>query len=704
MDQNISVGNIIKDTKSAIRYRIIDISSDMVFLCEMDINSLRITAHNLDTFICLISDNEIIAEKDNDDSIFDTDKLNPALKEKYEKHRCAIHEILNLFRGNYAELSTKKTKPDLYKILKKYSVPKSSFWRLIVRYFQSGMKDSSLIDYKFYGNSKNTEYHYSYKTGSKTKYIGSSGIIISDEIKNIFDEALKEYKSGRQKTLVSCYNKMNLLHFRRTEMFGGSTSVALLPISERPTYKQFLYYASTHITLQEKDAIKTSAQEQRNNKRLITSDVLFDVSGPGDLVEIDACEADVSLVSSFDPNKTIGRPIVYFMIDVYTRMILAVSVAFDNNSYLGVTNLFLNLVDDKQDYCNRFGMGFDNVEMWQSNIIPRRLRVDRGSEFKGKEFDRLCNELGIEKQIVPGASGSLKGVVEQSFHQMHSKQNSHLEDYGLIEKRYDSQHHKEASLNIEQYTKMVINFVLTHNQEYDTNYPRTKDMIIKKVDPIPCSLWKYGVEKYGTPRPITNKEQYFYNLMIPVKAKLNRRGICYKNLFYLANNDPELLKEMFRAGTKKIPFEARMDMRDVGHIYYLRGGKLIDAPLNPNLTGNADYNNMTMKQYEEYLTAKKQMDAEGRIYNQDLAAYNYSVNAAITDRAKKKTYSDSKNMRPTREIEKQSRSHEEKISLRLEEEPIKAISQSESEDTASKIPTPQYDNFNDALNDYWNED
>ena len=123
------------------------------------------------------------------------------------------------------------------------------------------------------------------------------------------------------------------------------------------------------------------------------------------------------------------------MIDVYSRIILAVSVAFDNNSVLGVTNLFLNLSDDKQEYCKKYGMGFDNPKIWPSNIIPRRIRLDRGSEFKSGGFDRICNELGIEKQIVPGASGSLKGIVEQSFHQMHVKQNMHLENYGWIEKR-----------------------------------------------------------------------------------------------------------------------------------------------------------------------------------------------------------------------------------------------------------------------------
>ena len=73
------------------------------------------------------------------------------------------------------------------------------------------------------------------------------------------------------------------------------------------------------------------------------------------MVEIDACEADVSLVSELDPDQAIGRPIVYFMIDVYSRIILAVSVAFDNNSILGITNLFLNLADDKQEYCKIHG-------------------------------------------------------------------------------------------------------------------------------------------------------------------------------------------------------------------------------------------------------------------------------------------------------------------------------------------------------------
>ena len=112
---------------------------------------------------------------------------------------------------------------------------------------------------------------------------------------------------------------------------------------------------------------------------------------------------------------------------------------------------------------------------------------------------------------------------------------------------------------------------------------------MQKVKPIPANLWEYGLRHCATPRPIPSKEQYLFNLMIPIKAKVSRRGISYKSLWYLNAGDKALAREMFDAGQKKITFEARMDMRDVGAIYYLRDNQLMTATLNPLLNGNADY-------------------------------------------------------------------------------------------------------------------
>ena len=683
---NITIGNIITDKEAGSSYRIIYVSVNDIVLCEMNTTKFILITMSYMQIMDLLQEQGFAILEDKG-LVFDENHLSENIRAKYIRNRDMMNEVVAAYGPTFIELGGKYKKTRLYEIMRKYGCPKNTFWRICTKYFQSGCKPYSLVDNKAWGNTKGKKNDYTIKPGRPSEYVKSS-IIVKDEVREHFEDALNNYKKGRNKSFRSAFDWMNCKYYSETKIVNGVTTVGLMPESQRPTYNQFYYYCRKHITEQEIDLIKTSAAEQRNNKRLITSDSLYGVLGPGDMVEIDACEADVSLVSTADSNKTIGRPVVYFMIDIYTRAIIAMSVAFDNNSILGVTNLFLNLADNKKEYCSRYGMGFDDDAIWPSNIKPRRIRVDRGSEFKSKEFRRICNELGIELQIVSGASGSLKGVVEQSFHQMHSRQNEHLEDNGLIEKRYDSNHHKEATLNIEQYTKMVINFVLMHNQQYDKNYPLTREMMDKKIQPIPAILWKYGANKIE-PSRIPDKDQYLYTLMTPVNAKLSRRGISYNGLWYLAKDDKQLSKEMFRAGTKKVPFEVRMDKRSVGAVYYIRNGKLIKEPLNKMITGNIDFADLTEKEWNDYRKGKHQLDAHGRIQNEDLSAFNYSVNQEIVASAQKDTYSDKKNMRVTRELEKQKVSHDNNIEQRLQNEETKILPEKDVEKIPVKEKTKQ---------------
>jgi hypothetical protein len=696
-----AVGNILSNKYNHTRYRVISILDDTVVLCLMDTSKFELAFFDIEMVTDSINDESIIIEKDEDAIIFDSNVLSKSARKKFETKFKLLQEVVNIYGPSYARLYGKHDKPELKELLNKYDIAKNSFWRLCTRYFQSGMKPYSLLDKKSFGVNKGKTYQYTNKPGQKSKYV-ESNIYLDEQTLSRFEEALADYKSGRQKTLRNSFQKMNMKYYTMTELIDGVSSYILMPESERPTLGQFYYYAQKHLTKAEKDLIKTSAAEQRNNKRLLISDSLKDVYGPADMVEIDACEADVSLVSELDPDQAIGRPIVYFMIDVYSRIILAVSVAFDNNSILGITNLFLNLADDKLEYCKKYGIEFNDKRLWPSGIIPKRIRVDRGSEFKSYEFDRICNEIGIEKQIVSGASGSLKGVVEQAFHQMHAKQNVHLENHGLIEKRYDSLHHKEASLTIHDYTRMVINFVLAHNQQHLETYPLTKEMIEKNIAPVPAILWEYGSKKYGMPQPIPVLKQYLYSLMTPIKAKISKRGISYKGLWYFAPNDKRLMSEMYAAGTRRMPFEVRMDMRDVGAIYYIRNSKLVKIPLNVLITGNSDYKGLTMKQYEEYYRAKKKMQAKGRIDNEKIDTAVYANNESIVKSAKKNVHSRTKDIRSSREIDKQKVSYEGKISTRLEskDETSKNISADEQKENGV-TEYRDYASFEEALQDFY---
>ena len=52
-----------------------------------------------------------------------------------------------------------------------------------------------------------------------------------------------------------------------------------------------------------------------------------------------------------------------------------------------------------------------------------------------------------------------------------------------------------AKLDIEQYTKIIINFILHYNKNfYMKNYIRDKDMVVDNVKPTPIELWKWGVK------------------------------------------------------------------------------------------------------------------------------------------------------------------------------------------------------------------
>lgn len=667
MEVLFSVGNIAIDKKESCRYRILSLLPQVIVLCQMDISKLKIIHVDKAMFISLVSNHSIEIVKEESRIVVDEWYMSDIdRKEAFDRKLNAIVAAVNVYEPFFYDLSSKKSKPEIDEIVLKSGMSKKTFWKYLREYLQSGMKKSSLLDKRIVGGTnKGKNYAFQNKPGRKSDYFEDSGVIIDDVIEGYFQEALKDYKSGRHKTLKSVYEKMNNKHFTKTEIVNGVPTMILLPVFERPTFRQFYYYVQKHLSEEEKAVIKTSKAEVRNDKRLLLSDIMEGVKGPGDMVEIDACEADVSLVSELNPNQSIGRPIVYFMVDVFSRVILAMSVALDNNSVLGVINLFLNLADDKREYCQKYNLDFHDEKVWPSQIIPRRVRVDRGAEFKSKEFERVCRCLGIEKNIVSGGSGSLKGLVEQTFHQMHVSQNVHLENNGLIEKRHDSQHHLEATLTISQYTQMVINFVITHNQQYLETYRLTKEMVENDIRSIPAELWQYGIEKYGSPRYISNKMQFYYDLMTPKAAKITRKGISFKGLYYIPENDELMGHQMFTAGKKGESLKIKIDLRDISKIYYTRNNEVFVARLNEHVSGNSEFGGLTMKQWDDYRKKMGKMKMEGKVYNDALLSYRYAINELIVKDAGKSTVSKQRDMKEARELEKQRIALDNKIAKRI---------------------------------------
>lgn len=712
---DIKIGDIVTDVKSQKSYRVIHVDVTNIELCLLNVTKLNLIYIPTQKLIEDIT-NRVFLHERHGFNVVDPNNLSEIEKVKYFRNKELVKQVSDLYGPNFDEIASKVRKPEYKQIAENGSIDVETLRRLVIKYLQSGFDDMALIDRRtsITVPTKN-EYKYKKRPGRKAEDQFASKVTLNSEIRAQFDEAIAERKSGRCKTYESAYAWMVNKYYSETFMENGTLIIQLKKESKIPSLRQFTNYARNHTTKKEIDIANTSLREVRNDKRLLLGDSFNDVLGPGDLCEIDAVEVDVSLVSSSDRTQVIGRPIMYLMIDVYTRMILAMSVSLHNNAMIALTNLFLNLSDNKKEFCERYGHIIKD-EAWISNIIPRRIRVDRGSDFASNQFGDICAELGIDRQLVPAAMGSLKGSIEQEFRTLHAAQKPHLEGNGVITQRYDSNHHKQATLTIEEYTVMAVDFVLHHNIMACEDYPYTADMVKNGVHAIPAELWAYGSKIYGSPKPIINVDAFRYSLMKKATGKLDRSGLTVNGLSYINLQDKDMLTRMYELQNKREKFEVRVDPRDVSNVYYLKSGKLMVAHLNPAKTENLGYEGMTLFELEEYNKKQRALKKEGEILNRRAKNSLYAAQEAIVQTAvaeKPKEPNNVKNMREARNFEKQRIANENSIARRLNspqekklvEEPIGAKSVEEKETVKkSALPkkTPHSDSswFEQAMNDF----
>lgn len=652
----IEVNAIINDLQTGKRYRILYImSKENMVVVEMDTTKFNVFIASMNELITQIGERYIITKSES--KVVDEELLTSKQKEKYLKRKNFIQDIEKMYGPTYLDLLGHSKKDDLVKIYESYGYSRTYAWKLIKKMLQNGFDYTLLLNKKNYINAPSSS-----KVGRKSTV--TKGVPVTPEIQEIFDEGLNLYKKNRNTSFQLVYDKLCYQYFSKVE--NGVFEV--LPQDERPTYRQFYYYCTKHLSKKDMLEIKTSKAEYRNNNRLLLSGSDYNVMGPGDMLEMDALEMDVEILSETNPDKVIGRPILYALIDVYSRAIVAISVSFENNSVLGMTNCLINLGEDKEDFCSRYGITNIDSSKWPSNFIPNRIRVDRGSDFISKEAERIFNELHITRETVTGATGSMKGIIEQLWHQIHSAQNSSLLNAGLITKRYDSNHKRTACLTLREITQMVIVHVLAYNELELKNFRPSKEMVRNKVSLTPSSIWEFGTNKFGYPRPIINKSQYAYTLMKKPVAKISRKGVCIDGLYY-ANDDEYLLNEMIETGNKSLPFDCRYDERNITKVYYIDKNtkELKSASLIEEIRGQCDFINSTRQERLDFLENEKRLREE---YNQKQQTIRSSRIGLFDDMVKiakksRKEELDTKHIAENRKLERNKNRSDNDIDTRL---------------------------------------
>lgn len=417
-----------------------------------------------------------------------------------------------------------------------------SVYKYLRRFWQRGKNRNALLpDYANSGGKGKPKASGDKKRGRPRKYAHhpeiSSGINITEEDKRVFRFAIsKFYNNPKQNFMTTAYNKMIKEYYSEEFVYdeNGVKRSILVPPEQRPTFTQFKYWYE----VEQNDVRKTiisrkGAKKYALEHRAITGTSKMETIGPGSRYQIDATIADVYLVSSYNRNWIIGRPVIYVIIDVFSRMIAGVYVGLEGPSWTGAMMALANAATDKVQFCKEYGIEITEDE-WLCKHLPDAILGDRG-ELVGKNVETLIPNLNVRIENAAPYRADWKGLVERHFRIIHGYVKPFIPGYidtdfrqrGVQDYRLDSK------LDIEQFTEIIIHLILYHNNHhYLAKYDRGEMMIADDVTPKPRELWKWGITNRSGRLRTFPEDIVKLNLMPSGKATITARGIKFKGMYY----------------------------------------------------------------------------------------------------------------------------------------------------------------------------
>jgi transposase InsO family protein len=417
---------------------------------------------------------------------------------------------------------------------KKFDVSTKTIRQILKRYWVRGMAKNSLLpDFKNCGKQQSGEKLYKRKVGRPAVYETSiQRATVSKEWKQIFHRSLdKHYFIKTKPSLKHAYQQMIKEYFTRKDKESG---LKVLDLSKPiPTYDQFYYFFRKQYKGDYAIYKREGRREYLQNHRAITGSATEDAMGIG-LYAVDGTIADIYLTSSITKGEIIGRPIIYIVVDIFSRSIVGINVSIENMSGESLRVALANTFENKKDWCKRTLDMVIRDEDWPIHYIPHTLLADRGSELISNNLTSIVENLNIKIQNTGSYRPELKGVCENYFGIIQQ----HLSPFlpGSLKKDFNKRgsqdYRKLATLNLTEYTRILVHCILFYNSRYIKDYPLTQGMIDDKVPPIPLEIFKWGLCKGTGQLKTMTLDQIRSNVYPVTQATVSAKGILLNGLCY----------------------------------------------------------------------------------------------------------------------------------------------------------------------------
>lgn len=569
---NIFVNEILENPESKQIFRVlwIDEGNVIAYLIDIfDVKALPFKKTIRELKEDIIQDILIKTKEDPFPNLYNSEEL----PEKYLEIRNSAWDVIKDMVSDEPRIFEKKVRSQLTnEAIEIHRVTYPAIRKYLRKYWQRGKNINALLpDYANSGGKGKEREPGEKKRGRPRKY-SSEGINVDEQTKKIFRVALeKYYLTTKQNRLTDAY-KMMIKEFFAEDIYyeNGVKKVKIKNEEKLPTLTQFKYwynkeYRTPEVTIARKGRIKAA-----KDHRALLSNSLSEVDGPGSRFQIDATVGDVYLISKYNSNWIIGRPVIYLVIDVFSRMVVGIHIGLEGPSWMGAMMALANTVTDKQKFCAKYGIDIIKEE-WPSEHLPNVLLADRG-EFEGYNVNRLIEAFNMEVENAAPYRADWKGVVEKHFDLIQKRVKPFLPGYvdTDFQERGVRDYRLDAVLTLEDFSKIIIKQIIFYNtKHYLKGYIREQDMISDDVLPRPLDIWDWGIKNRSGKLRYYPEELVKLHLLPKEKATVTEKGIKLKGLFYSCET---ALKELWfetsrQKGSWKISIS--YDPRDMSNVYFV---------------------------------------------------------------------------------------------------------------------------------------
>ncbi|MDD2869928.1 Mu transposase C-terminal domain-containing protein [Neomegalonema sp.] len=413
-------------------------------------------------------------------------------------------------------------------------ITRQRLYRLLHRWWRRGMTIAALTpDTANSGAPGKSKPESGKKRGAPVRG-GAQGLNVDEKVRQAFRDAVTRYFAKNKRVdMTDCYHQCLKDHFSDLLLNEETGRQERVLRPAHPSLRQFRYWLAQDNDLFALARKRRTPRVHDKDNRAILGTSTAETLGPGSRYQIDATIADVYLVSRFDRTKIIGRPVVYVVIDVFSRMIAGLYVGLEGPSWVGAMTALANAASPKAEWCRSFGVEISEAD-WPCRSLPTALLADRG-EMLGASADRLVEVFGVRIETAAPYRADWKGVVERRFGLLHAAFRPFTS--GFVEPDFQERgardYRLDAVLDPDEFTAILIRSTLYYNNEHVlSGYPRDPAMIAEDVKAVSIELWEWGVRRRTGQQRIFLEEMVKLALLPSDEATVTAQGIRFYGCYY----------------------------------------------------------------------------------------------------------------------------------------------------------------------------